>query len=38
MRTAMDLVRTLIWRHKDQEDVFLGLPLEEENELLGSLA
>ena len=38
VRSAMDLVRTLIWRHKDQEDVFLGLPLEEENELLGSLA
>ena len=38
VRSAMDFVRTLIWRHKDQEDVFLGLPLEEENELLGSLA
>lgn len=38
MRTAMDLVRTLIWRHKDQEDVFLGLPLEQEGELLDSLA
>lgn len=38
VRSAMDLVRTLIWRHKAQEDVFLGLPLEEENELLGSLA
>lgn len=37
VRTAMDLVRMLIWRHKDQEDVFLGLPLEEENELLNSL-
>lgn len=37
VRSAMDLVRTLIWRHKDQEDVFLGLPLEEENELLNSL-
>lgn len=38
VRTAMDLVRTLIWRHKDQEDVFLGLPLEQEGELLDSLA
>lgn len=38
VRTAMDLVRTLVWRHKDQEDVFLGLPLEEENGLLSSLA
>lgn len=37
VRTAMDLVRTLIWRHKDQEDVFLGLPLEQEGELLDSL-
>ncbi len=38
VRSAMDLVRTLIWRHKDQEDVFLGLPLEQEGELLDSLA
>ena len=35
---AMQAVRTLIWRHKDQEDVYLGLPLEQEGELLDSLA
>lgn len=35
---AMQAVRTLIWRHQDQEDVYLGLPLEQEGELLDSLA
>jgi len=35
---AMQTVHTLIARHQDQEDVFLGLPLEEETELLDSLA
>lgn len=35
---AMETVHSLIARHQDQEDVFLGLPLEEETELLDSLA
>ena len=35
---AMQTVHTLIARHQDQEDVFLGLTLEEETELFDSLA